>query len=143
MITGDDFLSLAGKLIANPAANEGTCRTSISRAYYAVFHLSSELLADLGFRVGHNHGEVHRHLCEAKVVAARSAGELLKELHSNRVRADYRLNLDKPGQIDFAKENVELASTIRSLLQECLQEPTRSELKTTLEEYSRRISPRK
>jgi hypothetical protein len=56
-MTGDDFLALAGKLLANsPNPSEAVCRTAISRAYYGAFHLGRAFLKELGVKFGRDHG---------------------------------------------------------------------------------------
>ena len=46
---GTEFIALAGKLVAVPAADEATYRTAISRAYYGAFHVARSFLVELGF----------------------------------------------------------------------------------------------
>jgi len=47
---GSDFIALAGKLAAGPAAGEATYRTAVSRAYYGAFHIARSFLAELGLQ---------------------------------------------------------------------------------------------
>lgn len=53
-MTGNEFIELAGKLVAASGADESSLRTAIGRAYYGAFHLATSFLNELGFAtVGH------------------------------------------------------------------------------------------
>ena len=69
-MNAQEFLSLAGKLVASPSASEAACRTAVSRAYYACFHSAKDYLIELGFRMGRNHGLPQRMLMSAGVEAS-------------------------------------------------------------------------
>ena len=47
-----DFLDVADELIAGPS--EAYWRSSVSRAYYAAFHVADQLLTQCGFVVPHS-----------------------------------------------------------------------------------------
>ena len=94
-MNAQEFLSLAGKLVASPSASEAACRTAVSRAYYACFHSAKDYLLELGFRVGRDHIEPQRMLMSAGVETSLRAGQLLGNLQSERIRADYDLGVTR------------------------------------------------
>jgi len=93
-MNAQEFLSLAGKLVASPGALEAACRTAVSRAYYACFHFAKDYLLELDFRVGRDHSESQRFLMSAGVETSLRVGQLLGNLQSARIRADYDLAQD-------------------------------------------------
>src|SRR5437762_1673450 len=107
-MTGDDFISLAEKLLANPQ-DEAACRTAISRAYYGAFHLVRAFLIDLGVRLTdkkERHRDVWNCLASSRIDIAKHIATKLAVLHENRVTADYRLDSSKPRNIAFVTDNV-------------------------------------
>jgi hypothetical protein len=139
MITGAHFLALAGKWAANPAADEATCRSAISRAYYGAFHLAVDYLVSLGQKLGRNHGEVHQSLSESGHSRGRAAGGHLSNLQSFRVKADYDLKEPAVATADAARLCVELAVKVRAILQELDAPEQRQQMKVGIEAYRRRI----
>ena len=85
-----DFLSLAARLATE--ATEADWRSAISRAYYAAFHATRHLLADLNFTVPRA-DRAHQYLifrlsnCSEPIVE--QAGRDLETLRRLRNRADY------------------------------------------------------
>src|SRR5438128_1706525 len=129
-MTGNDFLALADELLKNPSLpTEAVLRTVISRAYYGAFHLARAFLADAGLKHGREHGDVWRLLGSSGVIVAKQAATGLAVLHENRTIADYDLSSPKPKSQAFARDNVERAKYVQSLLDACRQEPLRSEIK--------------
>jgi uncharacterized protein (UPF0332 family) len=137
-MTGDDFLELAAKLKEMAAPNEATHRTAISRAYYGAYHLARAFLAELGVRVGKDHGDVWNRLGKSGVVDAKKAATMLAVLHENRVVADYQLESTKPRNAAFVEDNIERARAVRLLPLACRQEPKRTEVKEGIERPSTR-----
>jgi len=132
-MTGDDFIHLAGKLATS--GEEASLRTAVSRAYYGAFHLALQFLADIGRPVPRNtnaHVQVARKLQTAGQPDAYRAGSLLGDLHTERIKADYRLDDMRVGTAAFARTCVETAHEIRSALMACRAEPTRSEIQSRL-----------
>jgi uncharacterized protein (UPF0332 family) len=118
-VTGDAFLALAGRALAARSPDEATCRSAISRAYYGVFHLASEFLSELGFRVGARHDAVWKHLEVSGDATAALAGQKLNSLYQERRRADYDLRIIRWGELLHAKRCVEEANEIQFLLLAC------------------------
>ncbi len=138
-MNAQDFLSLAGKLVASPDASEAACRTAVSRAYYACFHSAKDYLLELGFRMGRDHIESQRVLMSAGVEKSLRAGQLLGNLQSVRIRADYDLAQDIGHKT--AKRCVEVAHELLTILAESRQEPLRSTIQAGIETYLRKIAP--
>src|SRR5688572_7765094 len=116
-MTGSEFTTLAGKLLAmNPQPTESLLRTVVSRAYYGAFHQTLEFLETIGVPVQSDHGLPPRYLQNCGNAEAISAGRQLSELQSHRVLADYQLRSQKEVNLVFARENVEVAQNVQTLL---------------------------
>ena len=132
-MNGDDFIQLAGKLATHsePAA----LRSAVSRAYYGAFHLAGEFLAEIDRPVPRN---ANAHVLLARTLQslghpdARGAGSLSGDLHSDRIKADYRLDDLRVETTAFARVSVETAHEIRSALDQCRPEPARSQIQASL-----------
>jgi uncharacterized protein (UPF0332 family) len=110
-MTGRDFLPLATRLAAG--SEEADWRTAISRAYYAAFHVSRDLLFQLGFVVppdekAHNFLYVRLNNCGNTAIGT-TAGNL-HALRRLRNAADY--DMSKTIDAQLASNQVRLASTI-------------------------------
>lgn len=138
-MTGDDLLALAGHLIANSAFGiaKARYRSAVSRAYYGAFHLSVSMLEDVAeFHVLENHtghDQVCRVLRGTGVSAAVAVANALNELRSIRNRADYKLKHAGFQSRPRAQEWVEEAWRVRSWLENCRDEPARSEIQQALQ----------
>ena len=141
-MTGDQFLTLSGKLVAGTQSGPAEYRTALSRAYYGAFHIAIVFLAELGITLPRDHGEVCRCLYESGDPDCTEAGRKLSDLQSVRVRADYRLDDSTVERSLAARLGLENAHEIRSLLDRCRQEPRSVAIKAGIEAYRRRISPR-
>ena len=96
-----DFYTSAEVLLNNPDSTEIDFRNLISRSYYAVFHLSREISANLPSPIIE---ETHRKLgSHEKVIIQfekhadkhyQKLGYLIKQRKSNRAKADYDIDLD-------------------------------------------------
>ena len=132
-MTGDDFIILAGRLATS--ADEASLRSAVSRAYYGAFHLALRFLEDIERPVPQNanaHVYVARQLQRSGQSDAYRAGSLLGDLHTERIKADYRLDNPRIGTTAFARLCVERASVIQTALTKCRAEPARSEIKARL-----------
>ena len=89
------FLALADSL--SQGTSEAEWRTAVSRAYYAAFHLASERLEAMGFRVPRrteqSHIFVSRRLSNSAELAVDRTGGQLNALRGDRNRADYDKNV--------------------------------------------------
>jgi hypothetical protein len=112
-MNGDEFIRLAGLLVARFPSDEAALRTAVSRADYGAYHLATDLLA----RACHerlDHGSVRRLLKESGSQIAQHAGRQLDDLQSDRIKADFRL--DAPMTLPFTKINIERGLEIKRLL---------------------------
>ncbi|HVC93643.1 MAG TPA: HEPN domain-containing protein [Pirellulales bacterium] len=142
MITSEEFVRLANRLALAASAGEVEWRTAVSRAYYGAFHLASALLESAGGSVPDNptaHAFVQRRLMECGQEDARQAGSLLKDLHSERRKADYKLKNAKAGTKEFALYSLETAERFCSALAACASAPNLSRIKVGIEEYERKL----
>ena len=134
-MTGNDFITLAGWIVAS-GADAARCRTAISRAYYGAFHLALDFIEDIGGTVHRNasaHIQVQRLLKASGQPPAQEAGALLEDLHGDRIKADYRFRNTTVESHAFAKYRVEMAARIRSALTVCKKEPIRSAIKAGMQ----------
>ncbi len=132
-MTGDDFIALADKLGSNQ--DEASLRSAVSRAYYGAFHLAREFLEAIRRPVPRNvnaHVEVARQLQRSGQRDAYRAGSLLGDLHSKRIKADYRLDDQRVGTIPFTELCIETAREIQSAIKACHTEPARGEIQSRL-----------
>ena len=133
-MTGDDLIALAAHLVANSAFGnaEARYRSAISRGYYGAFHLAVSFLNEVGgIRVLENHTgheQVCRLLRGTGNATAIEAANSLVDLRSARNRADYKLQLRGFDSRPRAQEWVEHALRVKSWLDECRTEPTRSQI---------------
>jgi hypothetical protein len=96
-MNGRDFLPLAVDLAAG--SSEAAWRTSISRAYYATFHVARELLRALRFRVPRAdkaHNYLYERLNNCGLPIVESAARDLNALRFSRNDADYEERLTIP-----------------------------------------------
>lgn len=88
-----DFLQIAERF--KDSVSQCEVRTSIGRAYYAVYNHVIDTLRGLGLEFredGKLHMELVRALKATNDDSIKSVGELLEELRSRRNHADYRMD---------------------------------------------------
>jgi len=101
-----DFQTLAMSLLEDKQPVK--CRTAISRAYYAVFNTSVEILRGMGLPVSpgpSGHGEVRNYFLNGGIEDIKKVGSQLNDLHSKRIKADYHLT-------DVGSENPNTAEVV-------------------------------
>ena len=123
-----EFITLSGKLVAMGAAG---ARTAVSRAYYGSFHLAlAVLLEKAGESCGNSraHKLVTIYLRSVDQPDAIAAADLLADLYTDRIKADYRLDLMTTEDARFAMNGVESAREIERRLAKfrlaCDSDPT-------------------
>jgi hypothetical protein len=83
-------------------------------------------------------------LTESGIAQARRAGRILEDLYQARRRADYELThpsaVRESRDLQFVKNQIELASDIKLLLAACAVEPAKSQVRAGIEAYRQRIS---
>lgn len=87
-----DFLAVADRLRGSPS--EAERRTSVGRAYYALYNLLVMRLSSQGFsfqKDGGDHGRLVRYLIQSENLEASKLGERLKKLRTLRNVADYEM----------------------------------------------------
>jgi uncharacterized protein (UPF0332 family) len=137
---GRDFLDVAKNLARSQI--EASLRSAISRAYYAMLNSAVQFLIQLGFRVAQGpgkHGEVHHRLFNSGIEPALKFSNMLDELRKRRNDADYNMNsaeLQNQATCALWVANAELAII---LLADCDKEPLRSQIRTGIREYERKI----
>lgn len=132
------FLDVAEALASG--ASEAEWRSAVSRAYYAAFHVASDLVQSLGFSVpkaDRAHGYLHLRLSNSGNDDVIDAGRVSAELRSRRNRADY----DKRSRFGAAdaQDALEMAHSIIEALDEALAEPLRSEITSAIKAYERDV----
>lgn len=134
-----DFITFAAQTAGMKAAG---ARSATSRAYYGAYHLALAFLDELGCalaRNGHSHNSVPQLLKSADRTPARRVADLLGDLHSARIKADYRL--DNPGveTLAFAQLHVEMAHTIKAHLDtlkaECADQGMRQQIRQKIDAF--------
>jgi uncharacterized protein (UPF0332 family) len=120
-------VSVASKSL-KAGKKEAYQRTAINRAYYAVFKEAEELLirrkliepVDEAFNLenqGGSHQRVIRVLNNHRAREARRAGELLMDMKSARVKADYQKELNDPRPIEqLMQDTITNANEVLKLL---------------------------
>jgi uncharacterized protein (UPF0332 family) len=141
MTTPEQLVAFAGKLVASHSHTTAALRAAISRAYYGAYHLTGDLLVEMGFSRGRQHN-YHHDLLNSGQAEARLAGQLLENLRTSRNLADYELGNPRAEQLRYAQSCVEDAEKVQSLLSDCRQEPLRTAVKSGIEAYRQRIAPR-
>jgi uncharacterized protein (UPF0332 family) len=113
MMTWKEFLDTADRLTAG--MTEGDWRSSVSRAYYAVFHYFRDFLLAHGIDLG-KAGDVHQTLkiglLYCGIGPVNAIGQEVERLNEARSRADYRFVLTVTQQ--DAKDAVHSARRIVS-----------------------------
>ncbi len=137
-MTGSEFLTLANALLAEPT--EAAWRSAVSRAYYAAFHTARLLLRDLGFRTpraDQAHAYLWLRLSNCGDPQIQVAGQRLRDLRSERNRADY--DIDIPLSQVAAAVQVRIAEQLIQLLDAGRVEPTRTQITDAMRIYERTV----
>ena len=111
-----EFLKLARNLNASPS--EAAQRTAVSRAYYGVYLSAQELLAVEGLPFQNDasdHRRVPEYLTHAHDATISGIGNASRDLHHERVLADYRMKLAKFNQKGAALIVAKAAASLRTL----------------------------
>lgn len=137
-MSGRDFLTLAKALLAE--STEAHWRSAISRAYYAAFHVARQLLGDLGFRTpraDQAHAYLWLRLSNCGDPQIQIAGQRLRDLRSERNRADY--DIDVPLLQTTAAVQVRIGEQLIQLLDTGGVEPTRTQITDAMRIYERTV----
>ena len=129
-MNGESFVTLASKMILLHD-DQAARRTVVSRSYFGAFHSAIALLHDLSVLVDANHGHLWMDLANADHPVAHSIARELRELHSHRVVADYRLDDALAPTSGFAKECVESAQRTVQMVQHLRRDLQATETKNS------------
>jgi len=133
-----DFLLVAQGL--SEEKTEAEWRSGISRSYYALFHVASDLLTMLGFRVprmDRGHAFLWLRLSNSSNPDISQAGRDLNKLRSDRNTADY----DKRPAISQtdAEDAWKIAQLAVAVFDSALNEPIRTEITEAIKIYERDV----
>ena len=87
-----EYLKLANQLSAN--SDQASQRSSISRAYYCIYHKASERAVANGYRV-QRHAELWAFYDRNTDKTCRKLGEMGSRMKKERVDADYKAVVDR------------------------------------------------
>jgi len=137
MISGSQFIDLAGKLAVRPA--EAEQRTAISRAYYGACHLAKAYIEGLGIEVKVTMHDLDRWLSVNDNPEVKRAGQKLSDQHSHRIRADYKIDEElarhSADPVRLVQMCVESAREIESLLRECSREEIKQQVQASIRRF--------
>ena len=92
---GKDFVYPAEQLLRMPS--DAADRTAVNRAYYAIYHCSSEFLSELGLKTSsgpQTHGQLQARVNNCGVTEFQQLYRIIHKLYDNRLLADYDLKND-------------------------------------------------
>ena len=138
---GQDFLVVAKNLMKSPF--EASVRSAISRAYYALLNSAVELLTGLGFSVEQGpgkHGQVRNRLSNSGVAQLVDFSHIFDELRTQRNAADYNMKSKEFQNQPICALRIAKTELAIGLLTECNKEPLRSQIRTNIREYDRKIA---
>jgi uncharacterized protein (UPF0332 family) len=134
-----EFLDLASEWAVG--SREGEWRSSISRAYYAVFHVARDLLTQVGFQVpaaSASHQYLYQRLNNCGEPTVQKAASLLNNLRNERNFADY--DLGTPVDEQRAIEAVNDAVTVNTALVALISTPALlAQATQAMRDYERQV----
>jgi uncharacterized protein (UPF0332 family) len=93
-----EFLHLADSLSKN-TSDPAKLRSATSRAYYAAHHFGKKMLTGMKFKIPFGHQAVWNRLQNCGDPDVEAVGSQLVDLHSSRIRADYRLDFSEAEKV--------------------------------------------
>lgn len=141
-MTGEDFVSLARKMMVVHRGSAPAMRSVVSRAYYGVFHQARALLEDLHFhcpRDENSHRFALVYLTNADEKSATDLAALLGTLHEQRKHADYDLDDSRYETEGFAANAIARVDRAMRLLDVCSREPVRTSIRDGIVSYRAKI----
>ena len=137
-MNGRDFLLVAKDLLTS--STEAAWRSSVSRVYYAAFHVARQLLEDVGFTVPRGeraHAYLWLRLSNCGQPQVQDAGRRLNTLRGQRNRADYDVTaaFSRP----TADGQVRIGEAIIQVLDAAILEPTRTQITDAMRIYERDV----
>src|SRR4051812_22851085 len=105
----------SGRALLTPALDPAACRTVISRAYYAAFHVAHEFLDRIKVVIGQSpqtHVTVQHALNNSGDATLAVVSSQLRTLYADRLAADYDLTRPTPEQSAQASHVLTLAQDV-------------------------------
>jgi uncharacterized protein (UPF0332 family) len=137
-----EFNNLASELAAGNTPAK--VRTAISRAYYAAFLIGRELLKNkLGIPItetGKGHQDIKIYLNNSGDREFEEVSSKLSTLQRDRLQADYFPENGNVERFTKAKSSVEQAESIIKTMRTDINEPRRSKIIRSIQNYRRIIS---
>jgi hypothetical protein len=134
------FLALANRLFATEINPEGR-RSTISRAYYAAFHVAAEFLDGIGHQIPdgpQGHALAYQYLYNCGDDPLKEAAGYLDDLRGQRNTADYKLNNPRIENNGIVRNCIDLAGEIIKSLDNCKGSAKRKQNVTNaVREYKR------
>lgn len=132
-----DFLDLA-RLLATGTPKPANLRTATSRAYYSAHHVGAETLSGMGFTIGTGpggHGDVWNRLQNSGDTDLTAAGSQLADLHSNRIKADYRLKKGEAENPANVRGHIEQARKVVETIEQSCSGPKRPAILKAIKDW--------
>jgi uncharacterized protein (UPF0332 family) len=137
-MSGREFLLVARDLLAG--STEAGWRSSVSRAYYAAFHVARQRLEEFGFTVPRGeraHAYLWLRLSNCGDPQVQDSGQRLNALRGQRNRADY--DVGKAFSHPTADGEVRIAESIIQIIDAAAVEPTRTQITNAMKIYERDV----
>ena len=138
----EEFISFANRMAAmlGGKADGAIIRSVVSRSYYGAFHMALDVLKELGCAPrDDNHGQVRRIFQYSGNDDAVAAANTLRDMHGDRIEADYKLTNVKIETCRFAQLAIESASEFSSRLnalqQTCSDSALRQQVVSAMRQY--------
>ena len=138
---GKSFLEVAQKLAQ--MRTEPALRSAISRAYYAAYNCSIQLVGQLGFQFGKDapaHEKIYQYLRNTGLTEMTTAADDLKFLRLRRNRADYAMESNDFQNHIACQFDLVRAQAIITQIGKYSKEPLRAQLRDGLRIYQAKIS---
>lgn len=136
-----EFNNLASELAAGNTPAK--VRTAINRAYYAAFLIGRELLKNkLGIPIqgtGKGHQDVKTYLNNSGDGEFMKVSSKLSTLQRDRLQADYFPENENVERFTKAKSSVEQAESIIETMKTDINEPRRSQIIRSIQDYRNKI----
>lgn len=132
-----DFLDLA-RLLAIGTPKPANLRTATSRAYYSAHHVGAEALARMGCKISTGpggHGDVWNMLQHSGDKELTVAGRQLLDLHSYRIKADYRLEDRRAENQANVRGHIEMAKKIVAAIEQSCSGPKRQDILKAIKDW--------
>ena len=137
------FIELARKIAVMFRGDPAGVRSVVSRAYYGTLHEARVFLEQMGYPVPkteNGHQFVQVRLLNAQCEHATKLGSLLCHLHERRKKADYDLGEEAYESENFAVEAIARTDRAAKILDQCRNDPARTEIQEGISLYHARIN---